>query len=272
MAAVSLACNRCSLNVCDCSTFSWRDDISAHTHLFSWNQIEFLLFQSCVHRTQLNWRDVSAHSYDSDSPKSLMFKNSPPAQGCIPSSWLRVSRVFLYQETFSKLSCNWDKLGLCSPASPVGVDSLQEQGMSVLISLTPESHTGHPPPPVNRWLLDDREVDSSCLLHSFIHLLLSIHVPADVIYGMDERSSTQMDSWTWDLIQFPSPTKGKTSSPNPRPARASSTYLQPREFMRQIANHLFGRLVSYPRMGAYSKGAPTWPPFPSLEPWLLRYG
>lgn len=185
MVAVSLACNRCSLNVCDCSTFSWRDDISAHTHLFSWNQIEFLLFQSCVHRTQLNWRDVSAHSYDSDSPKSLMFKNSPPAQGCIPSSWLRVSSVFLYTETFSKLSCNWDKLGLCSPASPVGMDSLQEQGVSVLISLMPESHTGHPPPPVNRWLLDDIKRSGQQLFASFIHPLATEHPCASQCYLWD---------------------------------------------------------------------------------------
>lgn len=107
----------------------------------------------CSHGTKLNFSFFShvftelsriegmlrPISYDSDSPNSLMFKNSPPAQGCSPSSCLRVSSIFLYQSTFPKLSCNWDKLGLLSPVSPVGMASLQERGAHILFSLMPVS-------------------------------------------------------------------------------------------------------------------------------------
>lgn len=66
--------NRCSLNACGCSMCSWRDDISAHTHLFLWNQIEFPCVQFCIHRTQLSCRDLMPISNDSDSLNSLKLK------------------------------------------------------------------------------------------------------------------------------------------------------------------------------------------------------
>lgn len=73
-----------------------------------------------------------------------------------------------------------------------------------------------------------------CFTHSFTYYwapmcqtMLSIE--------WDERSFSRMDSWIWDFIQFPSPAKGKTSSSNPRAAWATSTHLQPREFIGGVS-------------------------------------
>ena len=110
MSVQGLACNRCSLNVCGGLMFSWGDDSSTHTHLFSWNQIEFLLFYSPVF-TELGWAEgiLMPTSYDSDSPNSQMFHNSPSAHPPPPA----VMR-FLHYSTFPRLSCNLEKLGwLC---------------------------------------------------------------------------------------------------------------------------------------------------------------
>ena len=110
MSVQGLACNRCSLNVCGGLMFSWGDDSSTHTHLFSWNQIEFLLFfQPCVHRTRLSWRDTNA--------RKLWFwfsKLTDVSQQPISTSSPPVLTQSLYYSTFPRLSCNLEKLGwLC---------------------------------------------------------------------------------------------------------------------------------------------------------------
>lgn len=74
-----------------------------------------------------------------------------------------------------------------------------------------------------------------------------------------------------DFIQFPSPTKGKTEASNPKTICAGSTYLEPREFLRGLANQLFGRAGLTFQSWGWFPLAPLQLPFSSLDMRFVRY-
>lgn len=127
------------------------------THICSHGtKLNFSFFSHVL--TELSWTEgkLMPISYDSDSPSPLMFKNSPSAQGCIPSSCLRVSSV-------SPIRAHSPNSLVTGTSLPRGNVKSSRTGSVALSSLMSVSHTGCPPPVGLHVTEGYKDV---CLLHS----------------------------------------------------------------------------------------------------------